>query len=77
MTSTGSTDADMFGKVSVNGKVGPEPRRGGRGHQKSVTNPGWAYGATVPLTGTVPVTSRLSTRTARARWCRPRTWATT
>jgi hypothetical protein len=47
-------DADFFGKVTVNGKLGQN-----RGEEavdtEVVTNPGWAYGATVPLTGTVPV----------------------
>ena len=47
-------DADFFGKVTINGKLGQN-----RGEEKVdtevVVNPGWAYGATAPLTGTVPV----------------------
>lgn len=47
-------DADFFGKVTVNGKLGQN-----RGEEavddEIVTNPEWAYGATVPLTGSVPV----------------------
>lgn len=47
-------DADFFGKVTVNGWLGQN-----RGEEaldtEVVINPGWAYGATVPLTGTVPV----------------------
>ena len=47
-------DADFYGKVTVNGKLGQN-----RGEEavddEVVENPGWAYGASVPLTGTVPV----------------------
>ena len=47
-------DADFFGKVTVNGNLGQN-----RGEEavdtEIVENPGWAWGATVPLTGTVPV----------------------
>ena len=47
-------DADFFGKVTVNGWRGQN-----RGEEavdtEVVENPGWAYGAAVPLTGTVPV----------------------
>ena len=47
-------DADFYGKVTVNGRMAQN-----RGEEKVdtevVNNPGWAYGATVPLTGTVPV----------------------
>jgi hypothetical protein len=47
-------DADMYAKVSVNGKTGQN--RGEEAvDQESVTDPGWAYGASVPLSGTVPV----------------------
>jgi hypothetical protein len=47
-------DADFFGKVTVNGNLGQN-----RGEEavdtEVVTDPGWAYGASAPLTGTVPV----------------------
>ena len=47
-------DADFFGKVTVNGKLGQN-----RGEEavdtEEVTNAGWAYGATAPLAGAVPV----------------------
>ena len=46
--------ADFFGKVTVNGWLGQN-----RGEEavdtEVVHNPGWAYGASVPLTGVVPV----------------------
>jgi len=47
-------DADMYAKVTVNGKTG-QNRGEEKVDQEEVTNPGWAYGATVPLTGTVPI----------------------
>ncbi len=47
-------DADMYAKVTVNGKLG-QNRGEEKVDQEEVTNPGWAYGATVPLTGTVPI----------------------
>lgn len=47
-------DADFFGNVTVNGWRGQN-----RGEEvvdtEVVENPGWAYGASVPLTGSVPV----------------------
>ncbi|WP_448002736.1 PKD domain-containing protein [Agromyces bauzanensis] len=47
-------DADFYGKVTVNGRLGQN-----RGEEavddEVVENPGWAYGASVPLAGTVPV----------------------
>jgi hypothetical protein len=47
-------DADFFGKVTINGKLGQN-----RGEEavdtEEVVNPKWAYGATVPLAGSVPV----------------------
>ena len=47
-------DADFFGKVTVNGRFAQN-----RGEEavdtEFVHNPGWAYGASVPLSGTVPV----------------------
>jgi len=47
-------DADFYGKVTVNGRLGQN--RGEEAvDQETVTNPGWAYGASVPLTGSVPV----------------------
>jgi hypothetical protein len=49
-----ANNADFFGKVTVNGQTGQN-----RGEEavntEVVTNPGWAYGASVPLTGTVPI----------------------
>ena len=47
-------DADFFGKVTVNGKTG-QNRGEEKVDQEVVTNPGWAYGATAPSSGTVPV----------------------
>ena len=47
-------DADFFGKVTVNGRTA-QNRGENATEQEIVTNPGWAYGAGVPLTGTVPV----------------------
>ncbi len=47
-------DADFYGKVTVNGRLGQN--RGEEAVDREVVeNPGWAYGASVPLTGTVPV----------------------
>ncbi|MFZ0015500.1 MAG: PKD domain-containing protein, partial [Acidimicrobiia bacterium] len=47
-------DADFYGKVTVNGYLGQN-----RGEEavdtEVVVNPGWAYGGSVPLTGSVPV----------------------
>jgi len=47
-------DADFFADVTVNGWRGKN-----RGEEavdtEEVNNPGWAYGASVPLTGSVPV----------------------
>ena len=47
-------DADFYGKVSVNNQLGQN-----RGEEaldtELVVNPGWAYGAQVPITGSVPV----------------------
>jgi uncharacterized repeat protein (TIGR01451 family) len=47
-------DADFFGKVTVNGQLGQN-----RGEEavdtEVVVDPGWAYGASAPLTGSVPV----------------------
>src|SRR6185436_13110066 len=47
-------DADFFADVTVNGRRGKN-----RGEEavdtEEVNNPGWAYGASVPLTGSVPV----------------------
>ena len=41
------TDADMFARVSFNGRSA-QNRGEEAENQESVTNPGWAYGATVP-----------------------------
>jgi hypothetical protein len=47
-------DADMYAKVTVNGKTGQN-----RGEEavdtETVVNPGWDFGASVPLTGSVPI----------------------
>lgn len=47
-------DADFFGTVRVNGQLGKN-RGEAAVDTEVVRNPGWAYGATVPRTGTVPV----------------------
>ena len=47
-------DADMYAKVTVNGKTG-QNRGEERVDEEEVTNAGWAYGASVPPTGTVPI----------------------
>ena len=47
-------DADFYGKVTVNGKLG-QNRGEAAVDTEVVENPGWAYGGTVPLTNTVPV----------------------
>jgi hypothetical protein len=47
-------DADMYAKVTVNGKLG-QNRGEEKVDQEEVTNVGWGFGATVPLTGTVPI----------------------
>lgn len=47
-------DADFYGKVTINGRMAQN--RGEEAEDvEEVNNPGWAWGATVPLTGTVPV----------------------
>ena len=58
-------DADFYGKVTVNGRMAKN-----RGEEaldtEEVNNPGWVYGATVPLTGTVPVHIEFGTRTGES-----------
>jgi hypothetical protein len=46
--------ADFYGKVWVNGWLG-QNRGEEAENRRVVENPGWAYGASVPLTGVVPV----------------------
>lgn len=47
-------DADMWARVSVGDQTG-QNRGEYANNTETVVNPGWAFGSTVPLTGTVPV----------------------